>query len=43
MDVALLDVCMYSVADWWLTSSAYLELLLLKMLCFRSDREREIL
>jgi len=37
--VALLDVCMNSVAGWWLSSSAYLVLLLLIMLCCHSDRE----
>jgi len=40
--VALLEVglCINSVAGWWLSSSAYLDLLLLIMLCCHSDSER---
>jgi len=38
--VVMHDVCMYSMASWWLSSCAYLELLLLIMLCCYSDSEK---
>jgi len=37
--VAIHDVCMHGVAGWWLSSLAYLALLMLIMLLCRSNRE----